>query len=326
MLLNFSGGFRIRYGNCWISFMKRESDIKSVLRIVLKGGVIMEKKISIMKMLMICIAVILSINETVRANGKQQVEQEEADNVKEDIRRELLEEYAGDVEFQRFVEMNPEGAEAYIDELVEDLFARMSDSDVSVQSSGGKGTDAYCTVPVKKQTKSNNCSAATILQTLCGLGIQNKVVGSTDSAKIDTIFNNYTTNKKAPGARTPNSPYTTLTVGEVTNYLNRFVSSYKYKFVLGEGLTSEKALGDLIWTSLLHNRPVLLHAKTGYLEYYGGHNSGHYLSVDWYCKTTGEVRIKDCNYQSYGGSHIEPLAKVYNSIHEEDNRYVIVGQ
>ena len=283
-------------------------------------------KESVIKILMVCIVIIMSMKITVEASGKQRAEQGEADSVKEDIRKELMEEYAEDTEFQRFAKMDPEGAEAYINELVEDLYSRMSDSGISVQSTSGKGTEAYCTVPVKKQTKSNNCSAATILQTLCGLGMQNKVVGSTDSAKIDTIFNNYTTNKKAPGARTPNSPYDTLTVGEVTNYLNRFISSYKYKFVLGESLTSEKALGDLIWKSLLHNRQVLLHAKTGYLEYYGDHNSGHYLSVDWYCKTTGEVRIKDCNYQSYGGSHIESLENVYDSIHEEKLRYVIVGQ
>lgn len=286
-------------------------------------------KESVIKILMVCIVIIMSMKITVEANGKQGAEQGEADSVKEDIRKELMEEYAEDTEFQRFAEMDPKGAEAYINELVEDLYSRMSDSGISVQSTSGKGTEAYCTVPVKKQTKSNNCSAATILQTLCGLGIQNKVVGSTDSAKIDTIFNNYTTNKKAPGARDPKSTQTTLAPYEITNYLNRFVSSYKYKFISDKSITSKEALGELIWKSLLHNRPVVLHAKTGALEYYGGHNSGHYLSVDWYCKTTGEVRIKDCNYQSYGGSHIEPLENVFNSIHtdkKENDRYVIVGQ
>lgn len=284
----------------------------------------MMKRISAVKKILICITVVLSMKITVMAYENQQTGQDQTDRVKEDIRSELLEEYADDAEFKRMLDDNPEMANEYIESLVEDIY--LGKNQISILSTSSDGTAAYCSVPIKKQTKNNNCSAATILQTLCGLGKQNQVVGSTDSAKQDTIFNNYTTNKSAPGARTPDSPYATLTVGEVTTFLNRFVSTYKYKFKLGKNLQDKKALGELIWLSLLHNRPVLLHAKTGYLDYYENHNSGHYLSVDWYSKTTGEVRIKDCNYQKYGGSHIVTLKEAYDCVHTENGRYVIAGQ
>lgn len=286
----------------------------------------MNKKNDITKILIICIVVFLSMKITVMANGKQQTEQGGADSTKEDIRKVLLEEYADDVEFQHYSEMDPEGAETYINELVEDLFNRMSDCGVSVQSSGGKGTEAYYTVPVKKQTKSNNCSAATILQTLYGLNKQNSVIGSTDSAKQDTIFNNYTTNKSAPGARDPKSTRDTLAPYEIANYLNRFVSSYKYKFTeCKDGQDDKSKFKSIIWNSLIHNRPVILHARTEAFDYYGGHASGHYLSLDWYGKDVDNVRIKDCNYNSqYGGSWIVTVKEAYNSV--KKGRYVIAGQ
>ncbi len=63
---------------------------------------------------------------------------------------------------------------------------------------------------------------------------------------------------------------------------------------------------DYIADSLTACKPVVLHAKTGSFTYYGGKNSGHYLSLDYYNRTTQKVRIVDCNYdKSYYGIHTD---------------------
>lgn len=282
----------------------------------------MKKKI-VNQILILCIIMISCMN-VVAANKTGTADDNVQDSkLKEEIRNELLEEYADDKEFQMYMKMNPEAAAAYIECLVEDLITRMNETEVN---SSSNGKEASCTVPVKTQTTSVNCSAATILQTLYGLGKQGSVAGSTDSAKQSTIFNNYTNNKTAPGARDPKSTNTTLTVSEVTTYLNRFVSSPVYKYVAGSG-TGEESFKSIIWRSLVNNRPVLLHAKTEYFDYYDGHDSKHYLSLDWYSKESGKVRIKDCNYNSkYNGSHVVSWREAYNSIKKKAGRYIIAGQ
>ena len=216
---------------------------------------------------------------------------------------------------------NPDVAAQYVESLVEDLYKISQES--SATSANSNGTEATCTVPVKTQTKSNNCSAATILQTLYGLGKQSKVVGATDSAKQNTIFNNYTTNTSAPGARNPSSTDDTLTVSEVTVFLNKFVSTHKYQFKVGKSL-SQPEFESLIWNSLVHNRPVLLHARTEFLEYYKGVSKKHYLSLDRYTKSTGKVRIKDCNYdKNYNGQHVETAERAYWCVNKIAGRYII---
>ena len=70
---------------------------------------------------------------------------------------------------------------------------------------------------------------------------------------------------------------------------------------------------------------MVLHARTKYLSYYKGKNSGHYLSLDYVNRTSDMVRIVDCNYNStYYGIHRDiPLLEAYNTIHEESDRYLI---
>ncbi len=278
----------------------------------------------LLNMLLVICIIIITCQNVMAAEKTGTVNSNVQDSkLREELREKLLEEYANDKEFQNYMEIAPEDAAAYIECLVEDLISTMNEAEIN---SSSNGIEAFCTVPVKTQSTSNNCSAATILQTLYGLGKQGSVVGSTDSAKQSTIFNNYTTNTTAPGARNPKSTNTTLTVLEVTTYLNRFVSAHVYKSTMGTNL-SEGSFKSIIWNSLVHNRPVLLHAKTQYFKYYSGHESGHYLSLDWYSKENGNVRIKDCNYNSkYNGSHIVSWREAYNSIKKTSGRYIIAGQ
>ncbi len=246
-----------------------------------------------------------------------------ASDREDDLRDELLEEYADDPEFMRMCRDNPQLANEYIEDLVQD---RLNQSNgISILSTDPYGKEAYCTVPVKTQTTATNCSAATLLQTMYGLGKQGNIVGSTDSAKQATLYN-YTTNSSAPGARVESPAGTSLYVYEIVSYLNNQVSNCKYEYTVGTSLSLEQ-FKSRIWNSLVHNRPVMLHAKTKYLSYYNNTNLAHYLSLDYYNRENETVRIKDCNYNStYGGSHSGvPVREAYYTIYKESGRYLIAN-
>lgn len=246
-------------------------------------------------------------------------------DIEEEIREQILQEYENDKEFARMQAYSSEVADAYIDELVADRINQMNAA--SPMSTDTYGKIAYCTVPVKTQTTTTNCSAATLLQTMYGLGKQNSISGSTDAQKMATLYNRYD-DANAPGARRENGTGS-LYVYEIALYLNGFVSSYKYAYVDVKGQSiSESNFKDKIWNSLVHNRPVLLHAITSPLSYYGGAKYYHYLSLDTYNRETYKVTIKDCHYDSrYGGTHTQiPVSEAYQAVYSESGRYLIYGQ
>jgi hypothetical protein len=71
-------------------------------------------------------------------------------------------------------------------------------------------------------------------------------------------------------------------------------------------------------------RPVLLHAVTEDLSYYGGTSQNHYLSVYYINQVTEKVKIADCNYNpQFGGYHYVDLFEAYNTIHNHTGRYLI---
>lgn len=67
------------------------------------------------------------------------------------------------------------------------------------------------------------------------------------------------------------------------------------------------------------------HAKTKYFTYYGGKNTGHYLSLDEVDRSSKKVRIVDCNYDNkYFGIHKNvSLKEAYNAVAVESGRYLI---
>ncbi|MBQ8412522.1 MAG: hypothetical protein IJX12_02810 [Lachnospiraceae bacterium] len=246
---------------------------------------------------------------------------EESTKTEEEIREEILENYAEDPEYNKMVAYSPELAEEYIDMLVQD---RMGEQyQIEPTATDTYGTIAYCTVPVIEQSTTTNCSAATLLQTMYGLGKQSSVSGSTYAQKQSTLYN-YTTNSSAPGARIESTPGTSLWVYEITLYLNSHLSSYSYEYRLGENMGFEQ-FKTYIWDSLVHNRPVMLHANTKYLSYYNNTELYHYLSLDYYDRSRGIVTIKDCNYDdAYGGSHSAvPVLEAYYAINKTSGRYLI---
>ncbi|MCI5620496.1 MAG: hypothetical protein MR355_02865 [Lachnospiraceae bacterium] len=79
-----------------------------------------------------------------------------------------------------------------------------------------------------------------------------------------------------------------------------------------------------IANSLTNSRPIVLHARTEYLTYYGGKSSGHYLSLDYVNRTSDLVRIVDCNYNgTYYGIHTNvSLSEAYAAISASGRYYI----
>lgn len=72
------------------------------------------------------------------------------------------------------------------------------------------------------------------------------------------------------------------------------------------------------------NIAPILHAKTQYLPYYDGHDSGHYIAVSEVDKTNGIVRLSDCNCNNdYYGVHVVSVGAAYEAIFQKSQRYLI---
>ena len=230
---------------------------------------------------------------------------------------EMYDYYRDDPEFNKMYENDPDQAIDYIWKLVYDKIENPKDT---TRYTNTYGTVAYCTVPVKTQSNNSNCSVATLLQTMYGLGKQGNIYGSTDSDKMTTLYN-YTTDPTAPGARIESTWGSSLWVYEITLYLNNQINTRYYSYYNGYNM-SFSDFKDEVWDSLVYNRPVLLQAITDTLPYYNGTTLYHYLSVDQYDKSTAMMRIKDCNYNSsYGGSHTVTAYQAYGTIHRQDGEY-----
>lgn len=135
--------------------------------------------------------------------------------------------------------------------------------------------------------------------------------GSTNAAKIATLDNEF--DKQGH-----------LVVYQARDTLNKYYhGSGTYIFVQGKNL-NESTFEDYVAKSLTNCKPVILHARTQYINYYGGHASGHYLSLDYINRSTDTVRIVDCNNNdAYYGIHNVTLSEAFNSINKESERYLI---
>lgn len=180
-----------------------------------------------------------------------------------------------------------------------------------VPTSGTPG-NAACYVKLVPQIKTWWCGYATTLQTIYGLGLQGTVVGSTDAQKQTTIANEM------------GNPNDTAYVYKIVNYLNSKLSSSKYYYTLGSGQTKQ-SFATLIGLSLMRNRPVVLHARTGSLPYYNGLDLYHYLSVDAINVTGDSVRIVDCHYNvPYQGVHYVNIDQALRTV-SPAGRYIILN-
>jgi hypothetical protein len=217
----------------------------------------------------------------------------------------VYEEYEKDQQFQMM--LSDYGAEYAID-FLENVYATNR-----VGTRGGGGNVCYQYVTNVQQTKTYNCGSTTVLQSLYGMGAAGNVPGSTDAAKISTIDTAYNVDSQG-----------SLYVYQVADALNTYKPSGYSSYVYSTGASKTEAqFEQAIATSLTNCKPVVLHAKTGALGYYGGHNLGHYLSLDYVDRTTDMVRIVDCNYNnSYYGVHSVTLSEAYSTV-SVSGRYFI---
>lgn len=221
----------------------------------------------------------------------------------------IYEEYKDDEQYQL---MRNEYGEEYAETFLTDVLNSRIES--SIVPYGGGGNECYQYVKNIKQTENYNCGTTSVLQTLYALNSQGNVSGSSDADKIATLDKQYNVNSKDG-----------TIVAYAVNALNTYNSgNARYVCVLGSSIPNEATFESYVATSLTNCKPVLLHAITGHIGYYGGRSFRHYLSLDYINRTTDMVRIVDCNKNdAYYGIHYVELSEAYSSIHSDSGRYLI---
>lgn len=177
---------------------------------------------------------------------------------------------------------------------------------------GGGGNHFYAYPKNIRQTNHYNCGPTTVLQTLYGLNGEENVPGSSDSAKINYIENEYDVNS-----------HNGMLVYRVAQAVNKYSrSNYNYTYVEGSRLSKSEFI-QRVANSLIKDKPVILHARTGYLGYYD-YDTGHYISLSSLDKQNGKIGLVDCHYNNrYYGLHYVPISEAYDSISKQSGRYLI---
>lgn len=182
---------------------------------------------------------------------------------------------------------------------------------ISLLDVGNNGQCLSTNVKLIQQTTTKNCGPTAVLQVLYGMSRQGAVAGSTDTEKIRTLMKDCNTDDSG------------TYIGNLVSCLNKYSTAASYRYTEGRTMTQAEFQAKLE-TSLCYNIAPILHAKTKELPYYGGHDSGHYIAVSEVNKTTGTVRLSDCNWNNqYFGVHTVSVEKAYQSIAAESWRYLI---
>lgn len=182
---------------------------------------------------------------------------------------------------------------------------------ISLLDVGNNGQCLSTNVKLIQQTTDFNCGPTAALQVLYGMSRQGAVAGNTDAEKIYTLMGDC------------NALYHGAVVDNLKICLNKYSTNASYRYTEGRTMTQAQ-VQEKLETSLCYNIAPILHAKTQYLPYYGGHSSGHYIAVSEVDRTTGNVRLSDCNWSNkYFGVHVESIKDVYQSIAAESERYLI---
>lgn len=182
---------------------------------------------------------------------------------------------------------------------------------LSTYGLGNNGQNLSANVPLIKQTTTYNCGPTAALQVLYAIGDQGEVPGQTDAKKIDQLMSDSGTDEDG------------TIVYKLTNTLNKYTRFADYAYFLGSSMTEEQFQAR-VESSLLYDVAPIVHARTEYLSYYKGHESGHYIAIREVDKTNKEIRLMDCNWNDkYFGDHMVPVTEVYKSISEKSSRYLI---
>ena len=269
------------------------------------------------KMFIVNLVVILSAGAlNIQANGEM------------DIRnypewQEVYENYLEDEMFLLHLEDDYESALFMIDTIVE--------AQLRTSTYAGPMREPNCVVPEIMQCKDYYCGPASTLQCIYGFGKEDMVSGSGYNAKQRTL---------AANLGTTETNQTTI-VYDIMVELNKYIDDTEYSYIAGVNISDSDEFASKISNSLFNDRPVILHALTGSLDYYEGEEIRHYIVVDTYYATemasgpAQHMRLVDCNnsdkdkdgvYERFG-VHVEPVGNVFNTINRRDEngnaRYLI---
>lgn len=232
-----------------------------------------------------------------------------------DIMEEQRTSYSEDTEFYREAEAKGVSFDELLrQKAISTYYTRekLGTSAIVPYGIGNNGLCLYTNVPLIQQTKTFNCGPTAALQVLYSMGCQNQVTGQTNEDKISQLEKDCGTNKEDG-----------TIVWKLTNTLNQYTTRADYRYILGSGMTMED-FQKKVETSLFYDVAPILHAKTQYLDYYNGHESGHYIAVCEVDNATGKIRVQDCNCNNkYYGQHTVPIEKAFRSINVESWRYLI---
>lgn len=231
----------------------------------------------------------------------------ESTNEYNNIYKATLSEYLRYDMFKEHLKSDKESAMEMIDQITKN---RINDSGIKMRS-GSMGEAFVSNVQVCPQRdQSYTCGYATTLQTMYGLNLEGTITGNTKHEKELTI-------ERAMG-----NYGSSAIVYKIRNYLNAAAGASSYQYYEGSTL-SESGFANKVAYSLMVNKPVILHAKTGSLNYYNGKNIGHYLSISYINQYTNTVKIVDCNNDTgLGGEHYVPISQAFNTVNIA-GRYVI---
>lgn len=221
----------------------------------------------------------------------------------------VTQEFTSTEEYQRHVAANPEGAQIALQNAIDHELAMQAQSLLR----GGDASNAYVTIPLIRQPTYYTCGPTSVLQALYGAGYADAVPGKTDKEKIeDTLW---------PECSVSGTAY----VYRVVDTLNNYNTSAGYTYV--EGNKHSASWFELsVMSGLVNDNAPILHAKTQYIGYYNGHESGHFICVSGVNRNTGKVTVEDCNYNDpYYGSHTITSQEAVDCIGKVSGRYLITA-
>lgn len=163
-----------------------------------------------------------------------------------------------------------------------------------------------------QQTAGNYCGPTSAYMAIQGWNGVNSIPGNNLNAKIASLATSMGIANSNSGA----------TAGAVTATLNDYISTYEYNWYSGGTLT-QSMFNVYVFNSLAYLRAPVLLVRTNFLPYYGGHSTGHYVTVaEFDYDLDDEVCIYDPhNNNAYYGVHQVAKEDAYKAIHDAENTY-----
>ena len=153
------------------------------------------------------------------------------------------------------------------------------------------------------------CAGASSYIALYGLGLSSSISGTTEDDKIHTLQNQIEVYSPS------------ILVSAVRDVMNSYAGSGSYVSVYAGGITFSQFRSKVFY-SLKNGYIPILHAKTGYLPYYGGYNTGHYIPIQSFDSSADTMTLYDTNNNSpYYGVHVVSASDAFASV--SCGRYLI---